>query len=114
MNTERIDRTRTASLENIREDIVGPRCWKRGSRIGRWFRKTFRRPPIVSVPEYLVRGAMSSWLTNATISYNRAIRHAVRDAEVAMGLAGRRLIAPDPPPRYDNVYFEGMEWLNRL
>jgi len=26
----------------------------------------------------------------------------------------KRLVPPDPPPRYDDVYWEGLEWLNGL
>lgn len=26
----------------------------------------------------------------------------------------RRLVPPDPPPRYDEVFEEGVEWLDKL
>jgi hypothetical protein len=42
-------------------------------------------------------------------------REAIR-AEIRRRLANgrRRLVSPDPPPRYDDVFFEGTAWLDKL
>ncbi|MFW6012486.1 MAG: hypothetical protein ACOC92_02120 [bacterium] len=44
----------------------------------------------------------------------RAMRQEVRRRLAAKRRRRARLVAPDPPPRYDEVFFQGLAWLDRF
>lgn len=65
-----------------------------------------------------VCGSHSAWPVAPWLSGRRDRRRDQLRATIRSKLAarsgGRRLSAPDPPPRYDEVFAEGVAWLDSL